>query len=293
MTTMRLRTSRAAAEEQIAAFQNDGYGLLGGMKRDYSLKRAAGRFDPQRDIPSFQAMVSSWIGEVADGLKRIFPTALEANSFRNAPCRNITYTSGENVAFGSLRNRMQDLIGALHEIVTVNLDRYTDLPMRDRLYVEDIDSFRKARDVNPQMVAGFLEDGYLPHLEDDIQRHFEDILTVPFHQKDWAGEINDLYAAHLTVGGRRVATAFLLKGRGLRRRTLRIADCGKNGDQLVRLFESPAQLMVVQCVGVIDQMVIKDVEAKVTARKAKGTATWYAMIDGQDTARILHAYGKL
>jgi hypothetical protein len=265
---MRLITSRAAAEEQLVAFQNDGHELLNRMRTDYAAKRAANQFDQPRDIPSYQAAVSSWIGNVAHGLAGIFPTNLEANSFRNAPSKNIAYSSGENVAFGSLRNRMLDLIGALDQIVTINLERYTDLPLRDRLYVEDIDSFRKARDVNPDMVAGFLKNGYLSYLEDDIQRHFEDILHVPFHQKDWAGEINDLYATNLTVNGQRIATAFLLKGRGLQRRELRIADCGKNGDQLVRLFESPAQLLVVQFVGMIEQMVIKDIEGKVAARKA-------------------------
>lgn len=43
----------------------------------------------------------------------------------------------------------------------------------------------------------------------------------------------------------------------------------------------------------IEQMVIKDVEGKVAARKAEGKPTWYTIIDGQDTARILHGYGKL
>ena len=284
--------SPAAAQEQLVAYQNDGHELLNRISTDYAAKRASNQFDQQRDIPSYQAEVSSWITSVVGGLTQIFPSNLEANSFRNAPSKNITYCSGENLAFGSLRNRMLNLISALDQIVTVNLERYTDLPLRDRLYVEDIDSFRKARDVNPDMVSGFLKNGYLNHLEDQIQRHFEDILHVPIHQKDWPGEINDLCATNLIVNSQRVAAAFLLNGRGLQRRELRIADCGKNGDQLGRLFESPAQLLVVQFVGIIDQMVIKDVEGKVAARKAEGKPTWYAMIDGQDTARILHGYGK-
>jgi hypothetical protein len=290
---MLLKTSRATAQGQLLALQTDGHELLNRIRTDYAAKRAAGHFDQLRDICRYQAEVSSWIAKVVRGFEHIFPTNLEAHSFRNAPSKNITYRSGENIGFGSLRNRMLDLIGALDQILTVNLERYTDVPLQDRLYVDDIDSFRRAWDVKPAMVATFLENGYLPHLEDDIQRHFEAILDVPFHQKDWAGEINDLYATNLTVSGQRVATAFLLKGRGLQRRELRIGDCGQNGDQLVRLFESPARLLVVQFVGIIDQMVIKDVEGKVTARTAEGKPTWYAIIDGQDTARILHGYGKL
>ena len=52
---------------------------------------------------------------------------------------------------------------------------------------------------------------------------------------------------------------------------MRIADCGHNGDQLVRLFESPAKLFVVQFVGVVSEMVIKDVEGA----KINRLAMWF------------------
>jgi hypothetical protein len=87
--------------------------------------------------------------------------------------------------------------------------------------------------------------------------------------------------------------AFLLKGNGLKRREMRIADCGHNGDQLVRLFQSPARLFVVQFVGTISEMVITDVAGKVQECHANGKDARFLIMDGQDTARVLHAYKKL
>jgi hypothetical protein len=165
---------------------------------------------------------------------------------------------------------------------------------RTRLYVEDIDSFCKVRDVDPAAVSHLLSDeGYLDRSEDFIQTALEQILTVPFHKKDWGGEISDLYTANIVVNGLRTPTAFLLKGRGLKRKVLEIRDCGQNGDQLVRLFDSPAQLFVVQFVGKVSENVIKDVQGKVSERRSRGEPVWYCIMDGQDTARVLHAYGKL
>ena len=162
-----------------------------------------------------------------------------------------------------------------------------------RLYIDEIDSFEKVRSVRPEAVLPLLRDGYFAELEDSVQTSLEQILGVSFHQHDWGGEINDLYTANVLVEGKRLATAFMLKGRGLKRNELRIADCGKDGSQLVRLFESPAELFVVQFVGNIDQHVIRDVESKVTARRARNQPAWFMIIDGQETARLMLAYNRI
>lgn len=87
--------------------------------------------------------------------------------------------------------------------------------MTERLYVEDVDSFSKVRDVNPSMVTRFLSNSFLDWSEDQVQLALEQILDVSFHKKDWGGEINDLYTANVVVAGDRRATAFLLKGPGI------------------------------------------------------------------------------
>src|SRR5437660_9554881 len=114
-----------------------------------------------------------------------------------------------------------------------SLLQYTNLPLQERLYIEDIEGFQKVRDVNPAMVAGFLSKGFLDRAEDQVQMALEQILGVPFHRKDWGGEVNDLYTANVVVNGSRRATAFLLKGPGIGKKEMTIADCGKNGDQIV------------------------------------------------------------
>lgn len=167
-------------------------------------------------------------------------------------------------------------------------------PVRERLYVEDIDNFKDVREVTPAEVSRFLTtDGFLDLPEDEVQRAMEKILDVPFHKKDWGGESNDLYSANVQINGIRVPTAFMLKGNGLRRAEMRIADCGKNGDQLLRLFNSPAHLFTVQFVGNVSEAVIGDVQGKVVERRRSGNLGWYLIMDGQDTARVLYAYGEL
>lgn len=163
-----------------------------------------------------------------------------------------------------------------------------------RLYIEDIDSFRKVKDVDPAMVSHLLtKQGYLNLYEHDIQTALERILNIPLHKEDWGGEENDLYTANVVVNGDRRATAFLLKGKGLKKNTLEIANCGKNGDQLIRLNQSPAQLFIVQFNGNISENVIKDIEGKVNERRLQNKLAWFCIMDGQDTARLLFAYGEL
>jgi hypothetical protein len=188
-----------------------------------------------------------------------------------------------------------DLYQARSEAKQRRMERvpnYSTLPVVKRIYLDAIESFWRVREVGPGAVAHLLKDGYLDRSEDSIQRALEEILNVPFHKKDWGGELNDLYTSNVVSGGWPVATAFLLKGNGLKKRTLEIRDCGANGDQLVRLVHSPAHLFVVQFVGNVSESVIQDLDGKMQALHAQGRPGRYCIIDGQDTARLLKAYGK-
>jgi hypothetical protein len=163
----------------------------------------------------------------------------------------------------------------------------------DRLHIDDIENFAQVRTVQPCAVAGLLKDGRIEMSEDSIKRAIEEILQVPFHHNDRPNELDDIYTANVIVQGSRRPTALMLKGPGIGKKEMTIADCGKNGDQLVRLFDAPADLFVVQYVGRIGEMVIKDVEGKIAALYKRGKKAQYLIVDGQDTARLLFAYGKL
>lgn len=162
-----------------------------------------------------------------------------------------------------------------------------------RIFIEDIDNFVKAKEVKFFSVSNNLVEGRIDIAEDAVQIALEEILSVPNHKNDWGGEGNDLFTANLKINGRRFATAFLLKGKGERTKTLEISHCGKNGDQIVRLFESPAELFIIQYVGNISENLIKDVQGKINEKRLSGKLAWYCIIDGQETARLLSAYNKL
>jgi len=166
--------------------------------------------------------------------------------------------------------------------------------VRLRICIDDIDNFNEVCQVKPEMVMHLLdENGQLKVKEDDIQIAFENILGVKHHKKDWGGEENDLYTSNVIISGNRIAAAFMLKGKGTKKHILQISDCGKNGDQLIRLFQSPAELFVVQFVGEISENIIKDIEGKTNEKRREGKQAQYCIINGQDTARILFAYNKI
>ena len=114
------------------------------------------------------------------------------------------------------------------------------------------------------------------------------VSNVP--SNDYSGEEADLFASTLILWGRRTPTAFLLNGRGLRRPQLTIADCGKNGDQIAASFPDATIAYVIQYVGPISDNLIKDVAGKVRERRAAGEDAAFCVIDGSDTARLLHAF---
>ena len=223
---MRLKLSRVEAEERLLGLVNTGYELRRRLWTDYKQRRDAGDFDPDADNKRYAAVVDKWANGVLRELNAIFPSELEASTFADPWSPLAVSYSGVDQKFGLYYyDTLPKYIERLRRIFEADLRRYTDLPIRERLFVEDIDSFRNVRDVNPAMVAHTLKKGRLERSEDEIQLALEQILDVPFHKNDWGGEINDLYSANVVVNGERIDTAFLLKGKGLRSREMQIADC--------------------------------------------------------------------
>mgnify|MGYP001657705109 CR=1 FL=1 len=106
---------------------------------------------------------------------------------------------------------------------------------------------------------------------------------------DWGGEESDVLSANLIVDGRRHTAAFLLKGPA-RFHLMKPSDLGKNGDQLYRLFNIPAQIYVVQHCHSIGAAVRKQAEAFALARSFTAPCQ-IVFIDGVATARLLRAHG--
>ena len=129
--------------------------------------------------------------------------------------------------------------------------------------------------------------------ESEIKEAFAKLLKDPT-KKDWGGEKNDHFSAHVTLGGQRRSAAFLLKGPA-KFKEMTMAMCGKNADQVHRLVDSGADISIVQhchMIGEIVRRVLRDTVSQPGA-PANGVARKYCFVDGKDTYRILRAYGLL
>jgi hypothetical protein len=121
--------------------------------------------------------------------------------------------------------------------------------------------------------------------ESSVKSAFAEILGEPFVPKDWSGERSDLYTSRVRVNGIEISAAFLLKGPAVSG-ALHPRDLGRRGDQIVRLFDEPADLLVVQHAHKIETTVRKIMRAfAVDAIRPRR----YCVIDGADTYRILRA----
>ena len=287
---MRLKVSQPTASETIMVCAEEGFALK------LELEGHGYNQNGSIHIDNFNATVErvkEWRRKTCLALETMFPRPYEARYFH---CANICppfrwETKSEREALSAWDQMLMVMLQNL-ERISERLDQYTQLPLQTRVYVEDIDSFFKVRDVNPDCVREFLMDGRIEKKEDEVQKALENIVGETFHKKDHGGEINDL-STHLQFCGKRRAVAFLLKGRGTQSRELQISDCGVNGDQIVKLFWTQADLYVVQYVGHVSDNLVADVAGKAEQERNRGRDVCFCIMNGTDTARLLHAYGFL
>ena len=125
--------------------------------------------------------------------------------------------------------------------------------------IDDIDAFVKAKSLRAKRV------GPLP--EKQIKAAFATLFGDLGVFKDWGGEKSDLYTNKGKVRGHRRAIAVAFKGRGTRGKLVP-AKMGKNGDQIDRLFDEPAEVFLIVYCGQIDSSIFSQMQAFAIARKA-------------------------
>lgn len=109
---------------------------------------------------------------------------------------------------------------------------------------------------------------------------------------DWGGEPNDLYTSKIHMKGKRRAMAFAFKGPATTGK-LTPKKLGKNGDQIQRLFGSPADVFIVQYHDQIDESVVEQMKRFAIANSVtENKQVWYGVIDGDDSHRLMAAYPK-
>jgi len=164
-----------------------------------------------------------------------------------------------------------------------------EIPLRKvqikQITVDDIDSFSK---VKKKKASG----SQSSMLESRFKTGIKRILHEKGKFIDWGGERNDLLTTRLRLNSKRVAAAFAFKGRALKGKLMPRA-MGKHGDQIQRLFRSPAQVFLIQCWNQIDESVIEQMHDQAVVKSyADGTKIYYGVIDGPDSNRIVIAYKR-
>ena len=152
----------------------------------------------------------------------------------------------------------------------------------EQLTVDDLDSFEAvvSQQVGPASKVS----------ESCFKKGVQSILGEVGVFKDWGGELNDLCTTRVVLRGNRVPAVFAFKGPG-KKGILKPSGMGKNGDQLQKLFQTPARLYVLQYWNQVDQQVYADMRAFAVNRAvADGEEIAWVVIDGADSSRIIAAY---
>jgi hypothetical protein len=167
----------------------------------------------------------------------------------------------------------------------VRVEVASRLAQHREIHLDDIESFKRVRKIKPNGQIG-----YTAMLEGEFKKGVKAVLSEQSSFKDWGGEKNDLISTRVLYKGKRVPTAFAFKGRG-RKGKLTPSQMGKNGDQIGRLFDSEAELFIVQFWGEIDESIRQHVATFSLAQSVKNSArVLYCIIDGVDSTRLIRAY---
>lgn len=155
------------------------------------------------------------------------------------------------------------------------------------VHVDQIDSFALVQN-EPRARTKKALDVLKTIPEQDVKEAFADIIGEAIVPKDWGGEKSDLFSSGLKLNGKRRSTAFAFKGPA-KFRPMTMAELGKNGDQINRLYEEPADLLVLQHCHEITPPVRRMMRA---FAQQMGNPRNFCVIDGFDTLRLLAAYSK-
>lgn len=184
------------------------------------------------------------------------------------------------------------LTAAVNELISAceEIEKKKDKKTIETITIDDIDNFKEllSKVDDDSIDNKYFESAFL---ENDVEDTFREIIKEPYKEQDSGAEMRDLYTTNIKIGGKRIHTAIMFKGRGVKKE-LQIADCGKNGNQLLKLSKNTtAQLYIVQHVNKIEPDVIEALKHHLLAYSNLNKII-LCSIDGKDTARILKAAGK-
>jgi hypothetical protein len=171
--------------------------------------------------------------------------------------------------------------GKGHERISIN----RKLIFAEQITVDSIQSFEKVKKIK------FSEERKRPISEARFKKGVQAILGEKGKFQDWGGEKNDLLTTRLLLSNKRVSVAFAFKGPGQKGR-LTPGKMGKNGDQIQRLFSSPAKVFLLQYHGQVEDSVFEQMKKFAMLKSVFEGKIYYGIIDGQDSSRLMKAYQR-
>lgn len=168
--------------------------------------------------------------------------------------------------------------------ININLKTIKKTAKPKIISIQDINEFSKIKGMKSMEYD-------LEKNEDDIKELFKKIAGERGIFLDSSIEKNDLLT-YLTFNGKKTLVAFAFKGKSQRRiKKLRPMDMGTNGDQVERLFSSPAEIFFVQFVGQFHELMLSTMEQQALLKSYyTGKTIYYGIIDGNDTSKIFEKY---
>jgi hypothetical protein len=155
------------------------------------------------------------------------------------------------------------------------------------IFPEDITEFSRIKEMPDPATEEWVE-VMRETPENSVKEAFCEILG-DVTRKDWGGELADHFSSSVHLANERLTAAFLLKGPA-RFREMTPEMLGKRADQIYRLSQTPAQLLIVQHSHQIGEAVRATLRAfSVTPHNPRR----YCFINGKDTYKILQAYEKI
>jgi hypothetical protein len=155
-----------------------------------------------------------------------------------------------------------------------------------RVTIDEIESFKSVHKMHT--IPKSNERLYEEKVKEGIKR----ILGEKGRFQDWGGETDDLFSTRIRINGKRMSVAFGLKGRGTNG-ILTPKKMGTQGDQIQRLFRTPADVYIVQYEGQIHSSIIEQMLGLATAKSVtEGRKIYYGIIDDEDTKRLVASYPK-
>ncbi len=156
------------------------------------------------------------------------------------------------------------------------------------LNIDDFDNFKDIKIIKSVDVDDYSKDCFL---EDDIENAFLKTLEEPYKELDGGAETRDLFSDRITYKGKRLATAFMFKGRG-QTGELTIKKAGSTGNQLLKLAKNnSAECFIVQHTHKINPDVREALQDHIL-QNTRLSKVYICFIDGIDTARFLKSLGE-